>query len=136
MNKIAITLASLLFASVAYAGDMKPTEGETMEQATIVVYRNDADIRSRRLSFDVVMGAEDLGRMRDDVIVSHVDAGTYELQTSLPGDEPIELQLQPGATYYVQAGLSVRGGQVKVELEEVGEQVARNEIGELPEGNI
>ena len=98
MNKIAITLASLLFASVAYAGDMKPTEGETMEQATVVVYRNDADIRSRRLSFDVVMGAEDLGRMRDDVIVSHVDAGTYELQTSLPGDKPIELQLQPGAT--------------------------------------
>ena len=92
MNKIAITLALLLFASVAYAGDMKPTEGETMEQATIVVYRNDADIRSRRLSFDVVMGAEDLGRMRDDVIVSHVDAGTYELQTSLPGSRPARFQ--------------------------------------------
>lgn len=136
MKHLALAAATTLFASLAFGGELPGTDIEASQQATVIVYRNDADIRSRRLSFDVHLGSENLGRMRDDVVVTRQPAGTYTLDTTLPGDTPIQLQLQPGATYYVQAGLSVRGGQVKVELEEVGEQVARAELGELPASTI
>lgn len=136
MKHLALAVTATLFTGLAYGSDVTVVEGESAQHATVVVYRNDADIRSRRLSFDVHLGAENLGRMRDDVVVTQQPAGTYVLDTTLPGDTPIELHLQPGATYYVQAGLSVRGGQVKLDLQEVGEQVARAELGELPNSTI
>ena len=136
MKQFVLALTASLFASVAYSGDMTNHQSESLEQATVVVYRNDSDIRSRRLTLEVLLGTEHVGRMRQDALVTQHPAGTYTLDTSLPGDEPIELQLQPGVTYYVQAGVSVHGGQVKLNLEEVGEQVARTEMGELPDSTI
>ncbi len=137
MNKLAIALAATLFASVAHSGEMTSEAGASEAQtAKLVVYRNDADLRSRRLSFDVRLDNQDMGRIRrDNALVIEQVPGEYTLETSLPGDEPITLTLQPGATYYVEAGLRVRGDQVELELQEVGEQVARTRA-ELPDGQI
>jgi hypothetical protein len=137
MTKIALALSSVLLASVAYGGEAARDTGDaSLEPATLVIYRSDADLRSRRLSFDVRLDSQNIGRIRrDNTLVVESAPGSYTLDTSLPGEEPIILILQPGATYYVETGLRVRGDQLEVNLQEVGEQVARTRA-DLPTGQI
>ena len=137
MNKFSLALTLSLLASIAYGGDTARDTGATsLESATLVVYRSDADLRSRRLSFDVRLDKENIGRVhRDNTLVVEFAPGSYILDTSLPGEDPITLDLQPGATYYVETGLRVRGDQLEITLQEVGEQVARTRA-DLPAGQI
>ena len=137
MTKFSLALSLSLLASIAYGGDTARDTGATsLESATLVVYRSDADLRSRRLSFDVRLDQQNIGRVRrDNTLVVEFAPGSYILDTSLPGEDPITLDLQPGATYYVETGLRVRGDQLEITLQEVGEQVARTRA-DLPAGQI
>jgi hypothetical protein len=137
MYKFILVLVTASFAAVGHSAEDITEDGVYDQQAaTIVVYRSDADLRSRRLAFDVRLDRQDMGRIRRDgaLVIEHAP-GEYELDTSLPGDEPVILTLHPGATYYVEAGLRVRGDLLEVSLQEVGEQVARTRA-ELPDGQI
>jgi hypothetical protein len=137
MHKLILVLAATLFASAGYGADASAEAGASeAKPATVVVYRSDADLRSRRLAFDVRLDQQGMGRIRrDGALVIEQAPGEYTLDTSLPGDERLTLILQPGLTYYVEASLRVRGDLLEVSLQEVGEQVARTRA-QLPDGQI
>lgn len=137
MTKLLTAIAALTLAWTAHAGESHTAaSASAADAATLVVYRADADLRSRRLSFDVHLDQQDLGRIRrDTTLVIQQPPGAYTLNTSLPGENALPLTLQPGATYYVEASLSVRGSELQVTLQEVGEQVARTRA-RLPDGQI
>lgn len=137
MTKLLTAIAALTLACTVHAGERRPADNaSTADAATLVVYRADADLRSRRLSFDVHLDQQDLGRIRrDTALVIQQPPGAYTLNTSLPGENALPLTLQAGAVYYVEASLSVRGNELQVTLQEVGEQVARTRA-RLTEGQI
>ncbi len=98
------------------------------DSATIVVYRADESIKTQRIGLDIHVGAASLGRLTsEDTLLASGAPGVYTLGTSLPGDAPIELELQPGTTHYVHTRLRMIGNRVIVELVEVEEQVAKTQ---------
>ena len=117
---IALSLTNLTLADEALSGPMAE------EQATVIVYRADESIKTRRINFDVHVDAGSVGRLNARDSLSAVgDAGHYTISTSLPGDEPLELQVKPGTTHYVHTRLRMVGNRLIVELVEVEEQVAK-----------
>ncbi|MEP5567554.1 MAG: hypothetical protein ABJN62_06960 [Halioglobus sp.] len=106
------------------------------DAATVVIYRADESVKTRRIGLDIHVDAASLGRLTsEDTLLASGAPGTYTLGTSLPGDEPIKLELAPGTTHYVHTRLRMIGNRVVVELVEVEEQVAKNhqagQAGEL-----
>jgi hypothetical protein len=121
----AIAAAFALAASLGFAQTTSATEHVTAP-ATVVVYRAEESVTTKRLNVDVTANNYALGKLKKDgVVVSEGPAGEYTLGTSMPGTEPLTLDLKPGATYYVHTKLEMRGGRIYVSLTEVAEQVAR-----------
>ena len=97
------------------------------EQTSIIVYRADESIKTRRLDFDIHVNKASVGRLGDrDALQAVGEPGTYMIATSLPGDQPLEVELKPGAVHYIHTRLKMIGNRVSVELVEVEEQVARS----------
>ncbi|QFU76499.1 hypothetical protein EY643_12985 [Halioglobus maricola] len=135
------TLLALLTATIGLtcaqlstaATDTAAAEGA--ETATVIVYRNDDSVRSRGIKFDVRAEQRNQGRIAaGEAIVIKREAGTFVLSSSLQGSPSLELNLKPGQVHYVEYDLTVRNNRTDLELNEVGEQVAKvrnNEIAEL-----
>lgn len=120
-----IALAFALAASLGFTHTTSATE-DSASTATVVIYRADEKAKTRRLSMDVTADNHNLGRLKGNaVLVAEGAAGEYTLDTSMPGTEPLTLDLKPGATYYVHTKLKMRGSRVYVSMEEVTEQVAK-----------
>ncbi|MEH6516710.1 MAG: hypothetical protein V7742_08515 [Halioglobus sp.] len=122
---LAVTLVvwgSLGFSQIASANEVVDQE------ATIIVYRADKSFKADRVSMHMVMGGENLGRLNsgDSMVISR-PAGEYTLNSTIKGSKGIVIDLKPGQTHYIHTEMGVRGTQVKVELAEVGEQVAREQ---------
>ena len=95
------------------------------EQATLIVYRADESYVTERLRFDVHADEHFVGRLKaDNASVIKAPAGTYTVDTSMPDARALEIDLKPGAVHYVHSKLKIDGSRVKVELVEVGEEVA------------
>lgn len=97
------------------------------ETSTLIVYRAEESFNTERLRFDLHANDHFMGRMKaEGATVLTAPAGSYTLDTSLPGAEAVTVELKPGATHYVHSRLDLRGNTVKVEMVEVAEQVARS----------
>ena len=118
-----LALGLTLLGSVQLASADEPS---ATEQASIIVYRADESIKTRRLDFDIHVNTASVGRLgAKDALQAAGEPGTYRIATSLPGDQPLELELKPGAVHYVHTRLRMVGNRVVVDLVEVEEQVAR-----------
>ena len=130
ITSIAIAL-SLAFSQIAAAA------AEATGEATVIVYRIDNNARSHGIKFDVRADYRNQGRIAaGEVIVITRDAGTVKLGSSLPNSPAVELELKPGQVHYVEYDLTVRNNRSKLEVREVGEQVAKLHLDELPESTI
>lgn len=99
---------------------------DTLEQATVVVYRAEESVKSRRIRMDVHVDSSSLGRIKsDDSLVVSGAPGQYTLGSSITGTEPLVIDLKPGSTHYVHMDVEVRGGKAEVSFSEVEEQVAK-----------
>jgi hypothetical protein len=97
--------------------------------ATLVIYRADESVKSKRLNFDVQMDRGSLGRLKaGNAIVVTRPAGQYALDTSITGTQGVVVEMKPGQTHYVHTEMDVRGTRVKVRMVEVEEQVARRQV--------
>jgi len=100
--------------------------GESAKPATVVVYRADESVKSKRVKLDVFLDQRSMGRLsREASVEAEGAAGEYTLGTSIAGTEPLTLNLKPGETHYVHAQVKVRGNRVDVTLVEVEDQVAK-----------
>ena len=116
----AAIIVSLGFSQVSLAGE------ESAESATVVVYRADESFKTERLGLDVHMGEGSLGRLKaENAMVITRPAGEYVINTNINGSEPLVLDLKAGETHYVHTQMQMQGTRVKVEMNEVEEQVAR-----------
>jgi hypothetical protein len=117
---IAITLAVAFgFTQASSAAE------ETAAPATVIIYRADESVKTKRINVGITSDASQVGRLSANKrVIAQSPAGEYTLGTSVPGTEPLTLDLESGATYYVHAQLSMRGSRVQVTLNEVAEQVA------------
>lgn len=116
------TIALMTFGPTATA----TTDTGAADTSSVIVYRADESIKTRRINFDVHVDKASVGRLAaKDALVAAGDPGTYTIGTSLPGDTPLVLELKPGSTHYVHTRLRMVGNRVIVELVEVEEQVAR-----------
>ncbi len=120
----AVVLAMALgFSQVSIAGD------EAAGTATLVIYRADESVKTKRLNFDVHLGRGSLGRLKaENAIVVTRPAGEYALSTNITGTEGLVVDLKPGQTHYVHTDMDMRGTRVKVKMVEVEEQVARLQV--------
>ena len=119
---ITATLSLLAFGPAATASSDAAAEATS----SIVVYRADESVKTRRINFDVHVDKSSVGRLNArDALVAAGAPGTYAIGTSLPDAEPLVLELKPGSTHYVHTRLRMVGNRVIVELVEVEEQVAR-----------
>ena len=99
---------------------------ERAEEATVVVYRAEESVKSRRIRMNVHVDDGSLGRLRsDDALVVSGAPGQYTLSSSIRGTEPLVLDLKPGSTHYVYMDVEVRGHMAVVSFSEVEEQVAK-----------
>ena len=115
----AVLMVSLGLSQVSFAGE------ESAETATIVVYRADESFKTKRLGLDVHMGDSSLGRLKaEQAIVVSRPAGEYTINTSINGSQALVLDLKAGETHYVHTQMQMQGTRVKVEMNEVEEQVA------------
>lgn len=121
------TIAAALALVACLGFSQSPAAAEEIASpATVVIYRADESVKTSRLNLDISANSNNLGRLsRGDVVVARGPAGTYTLGSSIAGTEPLTLDLKPGATYYIHAGLELRGGRIHVSLQQVPEQVAK-----------
>ncbi|KZX58842.1 hypothetical protein A3709_17805 [Halioglobus sp. HI00S01] len=130
ITSVAIAL-SLAFAQSAAAA------AEATGEAALIVYRFDKNARSHGIKVDVRADHRNEGRIATgEVIVITRDAGTVQFGSSLPNSPAAELKLKPGQVHYVEYSLTVRNTRSKLEVREVGEQVAKLHLDELPESTI
>ena len=116
----AVVMVALGFSQASFAGE------ESVETATVVVYRADESFKTRRLGLDVHMGSGSLGRLKSEqAIVITRPAGEYLINSNINGSQALILDLKPGETHYVHTQMTMEGTRVKVEMNEVEEQVAR-----------
>lgn len=124
LNK-SIALAIALSVTFGFTQAVTASE-DAAAPATVVIYRADEALNTKRLNLDVSADKHNLGKLTaNDVVVAQGEAGTYTLGTSMKGTEELTLELKPGVTYYVHATLEMRGTRVYVALQQVEEQVAR-----------
>ena len=98
---------------------------ERAEEATVVVYRAEESVKSRRIRMDVHVDDSSLGRIKsDDALAVSGAAGQYTLGSSIKGTEPLVIDLKPGSTHYIHMDVEVRGNTAVVSFREVEEQVA------------
>ncbi len=101
------------------------TPAASAEQATLIIYRADESVRTKRLDLDMHVGEYSYGRLHpQEALVITRPAGEYVLGTSVKGTDSVTVDLKPGQTHYVFTDLSLRGNQLKVSLTEVEEQLA------------
>lgn len=99
---------------------------ESIETATIIVYRADESVKTERLNLDVHLGRGSMGRLKsENAVVITRPAGEYVLNTSIRGTEGLVIDLKPGQTHYIHTDMEMRGTRVKVKMVEVEEQVAK-----------
>lgn len=116
---------------------VKADEVVSPEMATLVVYRADESFKTDKLRFDLHADQYFIGRAKADGLLQlEAPAGSYTLDTSMPGAETLTLDLKPGAVHYVHSKLVLRGNRVELELIEVEEQVARNHAADGLAGTI
>ncbi|MCP5130638.1 MAG: hypothetical protein H6985_13765 [Pseudomonadales bacterium] len=125
MFKTTFAIAFALVATLSFSQSVA-AEQESAATATVVIYRADESAKTRRLGLDVHVNDSSLGRLTPDaVVVAAGPLGQYTLSTSMPGTEPLTLELKAGTTYYVHTKVKMRGTRVYVTLEPVEEQVAK-----------
>jgi hypothetical protein len=108
--------------------------GEVAEPATLIVYRADESVRTKRLGMDVFVGQASVGRLKaENAIVITRAAGEYTLDASIEGTESVLIDLKPGQSHYVHVEVAMSGARAKVELVEVEEQIARTQQPSLGE---
>ena len=79
--------------------------GASAAPATVIVYRADESVKTRRLRLDISADNHNLGTLRaDNVVVAEGAAGQYTLGTSMAAPS-LTLDLKPGATYCIHADL-------------------------------
>ena len=120
-----IALVFALATAVGFTQSATAAEASAAP-ATVIVYRADESVKTRRLKLDISADNHNLGTLRaNNVVVAEGAAGQYTLGTSMAGTEPLTLDLKPGATYYIHTDLKMRGSRIYVSLHEVSAQVAR-----------
>jgi hypothetical protein len=124
LNKT-IALAFSLAVAFGIAQSASAVE-ETAAPATVIVYRADESVKTKRINVGIIGESNNVGRLSaNKMVTAESPAGQYTLATSVPGSDALTLDLKPGATYYVHAKMAMRGSRVSVELQEVTAQVAR-----------
>ena len=126
-----LAVALVIMGSLGFSQIASATEAVDQE-ATIIVYRADKSFKADRVSMHMVMGGENLGRLNSggSIVVSR-PAGEYTLNSTIKGSKGLVIDLKPGQTHYIHTEMGVRGTQVKVELAEVGEQVAKEQSPQI-----
>ena len=115
-------------------GLVKLPQGDAVdEQAVLETIRGWAAIESPTSDAAAVNRMADAVVAAGEAIVLKPAAGAFTLTSSLPNTPSLELDLKAGQVHYVEYDLIVRSSRTKLELREVGEQVARVHIEELPE---
>ena len=85
-------LATAVVLGAMTASAEQANEGQTLQPAKIVVYRAEEATRTQQVKFQVQLDRRSLGRLKyDDMVVSEVAPGTYQLGTSLNGGEVLEI---------------------------------------------
>ena len=122
-----LAVAALSISGLTAAADASlPDTAAAPEPATIIVYRADESIKTRRIGLDIHVDTASVGRLdAKDALIASGEPGTYLIGTSMPGDSALELELKPGTTHYVHTRMRMIGNRVVVELVEVEEQVAQ-----------
>lgn len=116
---------------------VKAEDSTATAMATVVIYRAHESSKTDHLKFNLHAGNEFVGRMQSGKsLVFRAPAGSYTLDTTLPGAEPLTLDIKPGAVHYVHSRLELQGNRVDLALVEVAEQVARNHGAEDRAGTI
>jgi hypothetical protein len=109
---------------------------EVLREATLVVYRSDESVRTRKLSFQVKVGDMKIGRLKSDRAVAiTLPAGEHVVTSSMEHSEPLTVSLRGGETVYLTAEPRARGTLIKVSFDQVEERVALNEQPRI-EGQI
>ena len=122
LKHISVAVIALFVSSAALA---------EMATAKVVVYRADEATKTQRIKFYANVDQQSVGRLKyDRPVVVELEPGTYNLGSSLPGTEPLEVTLAAGATYYVHASVKKLGLTVSPSLEIVEETVA---VAQRPE---
>jgi hypothetical protein len=119
---------SVLMISIALLLGFSHTTIATEESAqtgTIVVYRSAEGSKTKKLKFAINLDEANLGRLKANrSLVATVEAGEYELNTSMKNGESILVNVIPGQTVYVHTRVTSLGHEITPELVLVEEQVA------------
>jgi hypothetical protein len=122
---VTAVLAGALTLGAGVLVAAESTAEQAVQPATIVVYRAEEATRTQNLKFQVQLDQRSLGRLQyDGMVVAEVAPGSYALGTSLSGTEALQIDLQPGQTYYIYSQLSALGDRVTPQLVVVEQQVA------------
>lgn len=102
------------------------SEAAAEENATVVIYRADDSLKTRRVGMYLHMAEDNLGRLKFDrsVVISR-PSGEYTLASNISETTPLVIDLKPGKIYYVHADVALRQARVKVSFKEVEEQLAK-----------
>lgn len=139
MKLSALTFATVMFSTLMWntASASDSDVNASQEQATLIVYRTDGSFRTSRIRFSLDLDGMNVGRLKSDgSLVSRQPAGVYELGATLPGAEPITVELKPGAVHYINSDLTLTGGHLELQLSEVAEQLALSQNEQLADQAI
>ena len=125
MVKYVLAVAAVVATTLGLSHSVSASE-ESAAPAKLVVYRADEMIKSEWLSVTVKLDGQQMARLHaEDAVVKTVPAGKHVLRGSVAGTEPLVIDLKPGQTHYVYSDVDIHGNEVKVQFQEVEEQVAR-----------
>ena len=124
LNKLIVLTAGLAL-SLGFV-NLAASAEESIQPATVVIYRADEHVTTGRIHLDVHVDESSLGRLNEDgALVVEGAPGTYTLGSSIADTQPVVLELKPGQTHYVHAEMKMLGNRVYVDMVEVEEQTAK-----------
>ena len=137
MAKLLSFFSALVLAAGFSVASQAATTEPSADQAKLVFYRADESSKTRRIKLDANIDGQKLGRLKyNRTIVTSVDAGEYQLGSSVRGTEALAVDVKPGKTYFVHMQLKKLGQTVTPTLVLVEEQVVLTQLPEDVAGTI
>ncbi|MGK0498859.1 MAG: hypothetical protein ACJAYG_000490 [Oceanicoccus sp.] len=122
----------LLITTNVQAEAAKSNAMDDQATSTVIVMRGLESSKTRSAKFKVFVGEESVGRIKVNTSkIVKLPAGEYRVFSSFHKDQPLEVSLEPGKTYYVLAKMEKVSGKIRSAYQLVSQEYAYNMMPEL-----